>query len=219
MHSEYKEELKRRIKEHGIYSSILMTLIILLSLGFPSIVFIFEVYKTNTPSFIINFNDNAWHVRMEVIKSTDNIRDIIKGPIGNKNEGIESNILSLKEEIKSFSNKIDSFSSEVQKKQVLLQDSHINGQRLLFLFSGLFVLFLIKLLSNLYRHNANIRTHYTSMLDALIITSYGPNEEKFNLEFFQNALKTVTRKDLILGETTNVLEKILTREKVINEKN
>ena len=216
MHPEFKKSIKARILLMNISAALLITQIMALVFGFLGTVIYFEYSLKTMPSAIEIFGDQARRLRESLAVAEKHVKALqdngaLKPAM--KAIGFKNNILTLNESLKATGGRLDELSKAVYENQDKLVDTFQNEKRILFVLSGVFVAYLVKLFSGLYKYNAYVKAHYLAVLDALELTANG-SEENIDIERFKRLLAALSVKDLRIDQGGTLLDGInLTKAK------
>lgn len=165
----YIKDLKKRLRIKSIVSFLIMFQIVLITFGTAGVAFSFDSLFNGEPEYLKYFDDEIWRLKEEFKDNTSNIETLIKDKAGPVSKGIENNLAALAQESKGVSSALDGFSDAFNKQKYSIADSHLSTKRALYLVFSFFVIFYIKFLVDLYRHNTNQITHEQAMLDTLTL--------------------------------------------------
>lgn len=215
MYDEYRKRIKHRILLMDVASVFLILSIMCLVFGFLVSVFSFE-YSKAKPSVISLFSDETWRFRETLAEANKHIESIQNDKSMNvavKAIGFQNNVVALNESLKATNGHLNEFAKAVYENQGKLIDSFLNEKRILFALSGLFVAYLVKLFSGLYKYNAYVKAHYSAVLDALeLAMNESEKGASIDLKRFKEMLAALSVKDLRIDQGGSLLEELLSKK-------
>ncbi|QKI88732.1 hypothetical protein [Thiomicrorhabdus xiamenensis] len=192
---DYIRDLKKRLRNKSVVSSLLMFQIIAVAFGTAGLAFSFDSLFNNEPEYLKYFDDEIWRLKDEFKESTAHIESLLSersDEISSSvvSAGIKNNLTALAQESKGVASSIDGFANAFNERKYAIADSHFSSKRVLFLVFSFFVVFYIKFLVDLYRHNINQISHEQAILDALrlCMKSNDNNEATVNVEALKEVL-------------------------------
>ena len=201
--SELSKILNARIKRMGFASAGLMLLISTLALGYVSTVIAFEAILAPKTEVATSLRDSSWEANnaigasSRIIENTLNDRNI-NPEIANKI--VEEQLLAVQREISSLSNSTSGLAEAVSSKRSIINAEFLNGRRILFAIGAIFVVLVLRLLIELYKYNAHLRSHYIALVDALTLEG-----EHFNYSSFEKSFRLVTPAGIQIGAVRDVI--------------
>jgi len=141
--------------------------IIFLAFGTAGLALSFDHLYNGEPEYLKYFDDEIWRLKDNFRNNTSNIESLISGNTEFVSKGIENNLAALVQESKGVASAIDGFAEAFNKQKYSISNAHLSTKRALFLVFSFFVIFYIKFLVDLYRHNTNQKAYEQAMLDAL----------------------------------------------------
>jgi len=210
MYAEFKKRIEARIRLMDLSAVALIFLIIVLVFGFLGVVIAFEYSLKTKPSVIEVFGGQAWRLRESIAEAEKNVKALQDNEAlkpATKAIGFQNNVLALNESVKATGGRLDELSKAVNESQGKLVDTFLNEKRILFVLSGFFIAYLVKLFSGLYKYNAYVKAHYLAVLDALDLSANG-NEanDQIDIERFKGLLEALSVKDLRIDQGGTLLE-------------
>ncbi len=207
--SELAEVLTGRVKRMGIASAGLMLLISVLALGYVSAVVAFEAILAPESEAATELKDATWDAQRAITASSrvieDTLRDKNVAPeIANKI--VQAQLLTVQREVSSLSSSTAGLAQAVSSKRAALNTEFLNGRRVLFAIGAIFVVLVLRLLIELYKYNAHLRSHYLAVLDALTLEG-----ERFNHSSFEKSFRSVAPTGIQIGAVRDVLGDIANR--------
>ena len=195
---------------------LLVLLIISLVFGFLGAVLSFEYLSKSKPTVIASFGEEVWRLRDTISETEQHIEAIRNSPalIGAAKAGaFQNNFAALSESMKVTSGRLDGFAKIVYENQGKITDSYLNEKRALLVFSGLFIAYLVKLFSGLYKYNAYLKAHYVAVLDALELSTVGRDgNERIDVKVFNGLLATLSVQHLQIDQGGSFLEGLLAKK-------
>lgn len=181
--ADFHNRVESRIKLMSIVSMLLMTIIFVISFGFVASVVAFEFTFADKPEVVNSLRDAAWNTTQAIVSSEHNMRSML-----GKEE--HSDLLKQSTIINSLdasTRAIDYLATKVEElvRVAAARDESIVGEfltskRLLLAFAGLFLAVVVKLLIELYKYNAHLRSHYVAVADALRLSGEGFSTHEFD---------------------------------------
>ncbi len=210
MYAEFRKRIEVRIRLMGLSAVLLIFQIIVLVFGFLGAAITFEYSLKTKPSAIEIFGDQAWRLRESIAEAEKHVKALQDNEAlkpATKAIGFQNNVLALNESVKATGGRLDELSKAVYENQGKLVDTFLNEKRILFILSGFFIAYLVKLFSGLYKYNAYVKAHYLAVLDALDLTVNGnePNDQ-IDIERFKGLLASLSVKDLRIDQGGSLLE-------------
>lgn len=208
----FKKNLKKRIMLLSVSSGLLLFTILTLSLSIVLFIGAFDFIYNNKPKIVDNFNDKAWRFRKELDQSEKNIKSIIsqeKELLETKSYGISNNLASLESETKAAKASLDNYTAFFNKNSESIFQQYLNEKRLLFIFAGVVIIFVIKLLSDIYRYSKHTMLHYTSIYDAINLSISDNDNKKIDIEKFKLYLEIIKTSNIQIPESKTILESLL----------
>lgn len=216
MYDEYRNRIRARIKMMDISAAVLVILIVTLVFGFLGTVVSFEYLLKPKPSAIAVFTDEAWRLHDTISETGKRIESLQndKGMAAStKALGFQNNVAALNEGLKATSGRLDELAKSIYENQGKVIDSYLNEKRILFVISGLFVAYLVKLFSGLYKYNAYLKAHYVAVLDALDLSMIGASgSSQIDLARFNELLTSLSVKHLRIDQGGSLLEELLPKK-------
>lgn len=163
----YMMGLKKRLKARLMLSVFIIVQITIITFGVAGMAFSFDSLFSDKPEYLRYFDDEMLRVKGEFSENTLKIESLLESELVPIEKGVENNLIALVQEVKAFSSVIDGFSDAFNKNKYSIADSHLSTKRALYLVFSFFVIFYIKFLVDIYRHNANQASHDQAILDAL----------------------------------------------------
>lgn len=210
----YIAEIKSRLRKKSIVSFLLMFQIITVAFGTAGLAFSFDHLFNSEPEYIKYFDAEVWRLKDEFKNNTSKIESLISNKSSIASTGIRNNLAALVQESKGVASSIDGFADAFNKQKYSIADAHLSSKRALFLVFSFFVIFYIKFLVDLYRHNTNQVAHEQAMLDALrlCMRNDNTNEATVNVESLKELLPLLNIKfgsnDKPDGIVTQLLHKV-----------
>lgn len=216
MYDEYRNCIRARIKMMDISAAVLVLLIITLVFGFLGTVVSFEYLQKPKPSAIAVFGDEVWRLRDTISETSKRIESLQsdKGMAAStKALGFQNNVAALNEGMKATGGRLDELAKSIYENQGKVIDSYLNEKRILFVISGLFVAYLVKLFSGLYKYNAYLKAHYVAVLDALDLSMIGASgSNQIDLARFNELLTSLSVKHLRIDQGGSLFEGLLPKK-------
>ncbi len=216
MYDEYRRRLKIRIRLMDISAVLLVVLIVTLVFGFLGAVFSFEYLTKSKPTTISIFSDEVWRLRDSIAIAEQHIDTIQKNNslvAAAKTSGFQNNVVALNESMKMTSGRLDELAKSVYENQGKILDSYLTEKRILFVFCGLFVAYLVKLFSGLYKYNAYTKAHHAAIFDALDLSLVGKEgNERIDVKRFQEMVATLSVKHLQIDQGGSLLEGLMPKK-------
>lgn len=192
---DYITDLKKRLRNKSVVSFLLMFQILAVAFGTAGLAFSFDNLFNNEPEYLKYFDDEIWRLKDEFKDSTASIESLLLDHSDEVSSsviraGIENNLAALAQESKGVASSIDGFANAFNERKYAISDSHFSSKRILFLVFSFFVIFYIKFLVDLYRHNTNQISNDQAMLDALrlCMKNNDNNEVTVNVEALKEVL-------------------------------
>jgi hypothetical protein len=184
--------------------------------GFLGTVFCFEYQLKPKPTAIAVFSDEVWRLQQTILETERNLASLQNEKSVStkvKAVGFQNNTSGLSESFKLASGHLDELAKSIYENQDKLITSHLNEKRILLVFSGLFVAYLVKLFSGLYKYNAYLKAHYVTALDALDLSMVGgEGNDKIDMTRFKDLLAALSVKHLLIDQGGSLFEGLLSKK-------
>ena len=161
---------------------VLLTILIT-TFGFIVGVVLFELSSSSRPAITNSLRDAAYEAQRGILAAENNMRSSLEKPEYAdflKHQIVVANLESSRRSIDSFTAKIEELARVAAAKDESIVGSFITSQRLLFIAAALFLAVIVKLLIELYKYNAHLRSHYVAISDALHISGGKLNASELN---------------------------------------
>ncbi len=197
---------EKRIKQTNLSSVLTFFLIILISCLYLSFVISFDNLYNNKPKEIReadNFGRSVLNTlysqeqRIEKIFSRNKVseRDLSSDlaiALTNMNESLDTIAIQAK-----------SINRNVQENGSKIYKYHLDSKMILVGLTGLFVLFILKLLINLYQYINHLKSHYISIHDSLYFSA---NPGETNLETALQVTNLFSSKEITINPTKDTIK-------------
>jgi len=190
-----------------------MIQILIVAFGTAGVAFSFDSLFNDEPEYLKYFDNEIWRIKDHFKDEALNIKSLIEKKEGPVDKIIEMNVAALSQNVKGLSSSIDGFADSFNKNKYSIADSHLSTKRAMYLIFSFFVIFYIKFLVDLYRHNTNQIAHEQAFLDALRLCT--KNEENLpptvDLNILKEILPLLHIKFGSDGKTDPILDQILSK--------
>lgn len=207
--AELAKILNTRVKRMGLVSVGLMALISTLALGYVSAVIAFETVVAPQTDVATSLRDSSWDAQRTIVASSRVIEDTVNSKNLDPeivNKIVRAQLLAVQREVASLSNATNELAEAVSRKKATINAEFLNGRRVLFAIGAIFVVLVLRLLIELYKYNAHLRSHYMALMDALILEG-----ERFNQVSFDKSFRLLAPTGIQIGSVRDVVAELAVR--------